>query len=151
MLDLILERLALNGSPGRFLAMVFTTVIALVVGVPAAARHNKLGDVGLMGLSQVGIAILNFWFAILLILVFSVQLQWFSAGGFDGLGRRRPCRIEVAAAARPVPGRGAGGHPGAHHPLGRAGGHARGLRAHRARQGRHPARRALEPRAAQRR
>jgi peptide/nickel transport system permease protein len=26
----------------------------------------------------------NFWFAILLILVFSVKLQWFSAGGFDG-------------------------------------------------------------------
>jgi peptide/nickel transport system permease protein len=54
----------------------------------AAARHNKLGDVGLMGLSQVGIAIPNFWFAILLILVFSVQLQWFSAGGFPGWERR---------------------------------------------------------------
>ena len=50
----------------------------------AAARHNRLGDVGLMGLAQVGIAIPNFWFAILLILVFSVKLQWFSAGGFEG-------------------------------------------------------------------
>ena len=66
------------------MAMTLTTVLALVVGVTAAARHNRLGDVGLMGLAQVGIAIPNFWFAILLILVFSVKLQWFSAGGFEG-------------------------------------------------------------------
>ncbi|MES1265073.1 MAG: ABC transporter permease subunit, partial [Variovorax sp.] len=84
-LDLILERLALT-VPLALLAMAFTTVLALAVGVTAAARHNKLGDVGLMGLTQVGIAIPNFWFAILLILVFSVQLQWFSAGGFEGWG-----------------------------------------------------------------
>jgi peptide/nickel transport system permease protein len=37
-----------------------------------------------MGLTQVGIAIPNFWFAILLILLFSVKLGWFSAGGFPG-------------------------------------------------------------------
>jgi peptide/nickel transport system permease protein len=83
--DLILERLALT-VPLALMAMTLTTVLALLVGVTAAARHNKLGDVGLMGLTQVGIAIPNFWFAILLILVFSVQLQWFSAGGFDGWG-----------------------------------------------------------------
>jgi peptide/nickel transport system permease protein len=83
--DLILERLALT-APLAVLAMALTTVLALVVGVTAAARHNKLDDVGLMGLAQVGIAIPNFWFAILLILIFSVNLQWFSAGGFDGWG-----------------------------------------------------------------
>jgi len=84
-LDLILERLALT-VPLALMAMTLTAALALLVGVTAAARHNKLGDVGLMGLTQVGIAIPNFWFAILLILVFSVQLQWFSAGGFDGWG-----------------------------------------------------------------
>ncbi|MDR3455734.1 MAG: ABC transporter permease [Rhodoferax sp.] len=83
--DLIRERLALT-VPLALLAMAFTTVLALAVGVTAAARHNKLGDVGLMSLTQVGIAIPNFWFAILLILLFSVKLQWFSAGGFDGWG-----------------------------------------------------------------
>lgn len=83
--ELILERLALT-APLAIMAMVMTTVLALVVGIAAAARHNKLGDVGLMGLTQVGIAIPNFWFAILLILLFSVKLQWFSAGGFDGWG-----------------------------------------------------------------
>ena len=84
-LDLIRERLALT-VPLALLAMALTTLFALLVGVTAAARHNKLGDVGLMSLTQVGIAIPNFWFAILLILLFSVKLQWFSAGGFDGWG-----------------------------------------------------------------
>jgi peptide/nickel transport system permease protein len=52
-----------------------------------------------MGLSQVGIAIPNFWFAILLILLFSVQLKWFSAGGFPGWERRHPAGPAGAAAA----------------------------------------------------
>ena len=81
--DLILERLSLT-VPLALMAMLMTTALALTVGIYAAARHNRLGDVGLMGLTQIGIAIPNFWFAILLILLFSVKLQWFSAGGFSG-------------------------------------------------------------------
>ena len=81
--ELVLERLALT-VPLALMAMAITTVLALVAGIYAAANHNKAGDVGLMALTQVGIAIPNFWFAILLILLFSVQLGWFSAGGFPG-------------------------------------------------------------------
>lgn len=81
--ELVLERLSLT-VPLALLAMAFTTVLALAAGIYAASRHNKLGDVGVMGLTQVGIAIPNFWFAILLILLFSVHLGWFSAGGFPG-------------------------------------------------------------------
>ena len=81
--ELIWERLAVT-VPLALMAMALTTVLALCVGIYAASHHNKLGDVGLMGLTQVGIAIPNFWFAILLILLFSVHLQWFSAGGFEG-------------------------------------------------------------------
>jgi peptide/nickel transport system permease protein len=81
--ELVLERLALT-VPLALMAMALTTVLALAAGIYAASRHNKLGDVGIMGLTQVGIAIPNFWFAILLILLFSVQLKWFSAGGFPG-------------------------------------------------------------------
>ena len=83
--DLVLERLALT-VPLALMAMAITSVLALAAGIYAASRHNKLGDVGIMGLSQVGIAIPNFWFAILLILLFSVHLGWFSAGGFNGWG-----------------------------------------------------------------
>ncbi|GKS83265.1 ABC transporter permease [Acidovorax sp. SUPP1855] len=81
--DLVLERLALT-VPLALMAMAITTVLALLAGVYAAPRHNRWGDVGVMGLAQIGIAIPNFWFAILLILLFSVKLQWFAAGGFPG-------------------------------------------------------------------
>ncbi len=81
--ELVLERLALT-VPLALMAMSITSVLALAAGIYAASRHDKLGDVGVMGLSQIGIAIPNFWFAILLILLFSVHLKWFSAGGFPG-------------------------------------------------------------------
>lgn len=81
--ELIVERLALT-VPLAVMAMLLTTALALFVGVYAASQHNRAGDIGLMSVAQVGIAIPNFWFAILLILLFSVKLQWFSAGGFDG-------------------------------------------------------------------
>jgi peptide/nickel transport system permease protein len=81
--DLVLERLAVT-VPLALMAMALTTVVAIGLGVYAASRHNRLGDVGVMAASQVGIAIPNFWFAILLILVFAVHLQWVSAGGFPG-------------------------------------------------------------------
>ena len=82
-LDLVLERLAVT-VPLAVIAMLLTTALALSTGIYAASRHNHIGDTGLMGLTQIGIAVPNFWFAIMLILLFSVQLQWFSAGGFPG-------------------------------------------------------------------
>ena len=81
--ELIAERWWLT-VPLALLAMALATVLALSAGIYAAAHHRKGGDIGVMVLAQIGIAIPNFWFAILLILLFSVQLQWFSAGGFPG-------------------------------------------------------------------
>jgi peptide/nickel transport system permease protein len=81
--ELIAERMRVT-LPLAVLAMALTVVLALALGLYAASRHNGLGDVGVMAASQVGIAIPNFWFAILLILLFAVQLQWVSAGGFPG-------------------------------------------------------------------
>ncbi|MCF8210346.1 MAG: ABC transporter permease [Rhodoferax sp.] len=81
--DLIVERMAVS-LPLSMMAMLLTVALALSLGVFAASRHNRFGDVGVMAASQVGVAIPNFWLAILLILVFAVQLQWVSAGGFPG-------------------------------------------------------------------
>src|SRR3954468_1757366 len=80
---LIAERLALTG-PLALLSSAITVVLALGAGLYTAANHNRLGDVGVMSLTQIGIALPNFWFAILLILLFAVKLQWLSAGGFPG-------------------------------------------------------------------
>src|SRR6478609_6099510 len=71
-----------DASPDAVRAL--TVTLALSAGIYTAANHNKLGDVGVMSLTQVGIALPNFWFAILLVLLFSVRLQWLSAGGFPG-------------------------------------------------------------------
>ncbi|MCK1723209.1 ABC transporter permease [Bradyrhizobium sp. 141] len=81
--SLIAERLVLT-FPLAIMAMTITVTLALSAGIYTAANHNKLGDVGVMSLTQVGIALPNFWFAILLVLLFSVRLQWLSAGGFAG-------------------------------------------------------------------
>jgi peptide/nickel transport system permease protein len=81
--QLIAERLQVT-LPLALLAMALTVVAALAFGLYAAAHHNKLGDVSVMAASQLGLSIPNFWFAILLILLFAVQLQWVGAGGFPG-------------------------------------------------------------------
>ena len=81
--ELIAERLRVT-LPLALMAMGLTVVLALGLGLYAASRHNRIGDVSVMAASQLGIAIPNFWFAILLILLFAVQLQWVSAGGFPG-------------------------------------------------------------------
>ncbi|MCC7152174.1 MAG: ABC transporter permease [Rubrivivax sp.] len=81
--ELIAERMRVT-LPLAVIAMSLTVVLALTLGVYAAARHNRAGDIGVMAASQLGMAIPNFWFAILLILLFAVQLQWVNAGGFPG-------------------------------------------------------------------
>jgi peptide/nickel transport system permease protein len=99
---LILERLRVT-LPLALLAMALTTVLALTLGLYAAARHGRAGDVGVMALSQLGIAIPNFWFAILLISLFAVQLQWVGAGGFPGWTEAEGGGIGPALAALLLP------------------------------------------------
>lgn len=65
-------------------ALTLSTLIAFPVGILAAAKRNSAADVSVMGLTQLGVAIPNFWFAMLLVLLFSITLRWFSAGGFPG-------------------------------------------------------------------
>ncbi len=51
---------------------------------PAASRRGSATDVSIMDATQLGVAVPNFWFAMLLVVVFSINLRWFSAGGFPG-------------------------------------------------------------------
>jgi peptide/nickel transport system permease protein len=70
--------------PLTLYAMVLSTLIALPVGMLAAARRGRPADLAVMGTTQLGIAVPNFWFAMLLVLLFAISLRWFSAGGFPG-------------------------------------------------------------------
>lgn len=81
--ELIADRVVVS-LPLTVYALALSTLIAFPVGVFAASRRNSVGDISVMGATQFGIAIPNFWFAMLLVLVFSINLRWFSAGGFPG-------------------------------------------------------------------
>jgi peptide/nickel transport system permease protein len=81
--QLMLERLQVT-LPLAVMAMGLTVALALALGIFAASKQNKAGDIGVMTLSQLGLALPNFWLAILLILLFAVHLEWVSAGGFPG-------------------------------------------------------------------
>ena len=81
--ELVSERLAVT-APLALLAFVLSTLIAVPLGMFAATRRGRPGDWAVMAFSQAGLAIPNFWFAILLILVFAVWLRWLPAGGFPG-------------------------------------------------------------------
>ena len=81
--ELVSERIVVS-APLAVMALVLSTVIAIPVGLIAAARRGGAADWGIMGGTQLGIAVPNFWFAMILVLVFAVKLRWVSAGGFPG-------------------------------------------------------------------
>ena len=83
---LIASSLAVS-APLALMAMALAAVIALITGVYAADRRGRTGDAIVMGASQIGVALPNFWLAILLVILFAVTLRLVPAGGFPGWGR----------------------------------------------------------------
>lgn len=80
--ELVIERLSVT-VPLALIAFLFAIMLAFPLGIVAAKNRNRPGDYAVMGFSQIGLAIPNFWFGILLILIFAVQLRWFGSGGFS--------------------------------------------------------------------
>jgi dipeptide transport system permease protein len=62
-------------------AMVFALLIGIPAGVLAAVKRNSWLDHGLMGASLTGYSMPIFWWGLLLILLFSVQLGWTPVSG----------------------------------------------------------------------
>jgi peptide/nickel transport system permease protein len=83
--SLILSRLPVT-IPLALLSILFAVVFSIPLGIYAALHRNQPGDYGVMIFSQIGLAIPAFWAGILLILLFAVELRWFSAGGFKPWG-----------------------------------------------------------------
>ena len=80
---LIADRIWIS-VPLALYALALSTLIAFPAGILAAVKRNSATDVTIMGATQIGVAVPNFWFAMLLVLLFSITLRWFSAGGFPG-------------------------------------------------------------------
>ncbi len=82
---LIRSRLAVT-LPLTLLATLLSIGIGIPLGTFAATRKGKLGDFGVIALSQIGISVPAFWLGMLALLFFSVQLNLLPSGGFPGWG-----------------------------------------------------------------
>ncbi len=80
--SLILQRLQVT-IPLAILSILFAIAFSIPSGIYASLHRNRIGDYGVMVLSQIGLAIPAFWAGILLILLFAVTLHWLPAGGFQ--------------------------------------------------------------------
>lgn len=83
-MSLVLSRfpatLLLSGT-----AMVIAILVAMPLGAWAALRPNSIGDYLGKLIFGVGMGFPAYWIGIMLILLFSVRLQLFPAGGYGGL------------------------------------------------------------------
>jgi peptide/nickel transport system substrate-binding protein len=81
--ELIVERLQVS-LPLAVFALLISTAIAFPIGLVSAARRGRATDIVLNSVTQLGLAIPNFWLGIVLVMVFAVGFHWVSAGGFPG-------------------------------------------------------------------
>jgi len=81
--QLIGERMAVT-LPLAFMAIALATLIGVPLGILAASRHGRPEDAAVMVFAQLGLAVPNFWFGLLLVLAFAIGLGWLPAGGFPG-------------------------------------------------------------------
>ena len=81
--ELLVERIKIT-LPLALLAMLISGVVAIAIGVYSAAKRGQIGDTVVMGVAQIGVAVPNFWLALLLILLFALRLAWLPASGFAG-------------------------------------------------------------------
>lgn len=70
-------RLALSAS-------AISVLLALPIGIYSAVKKGTLRDNFAMLLSMLGISMPNFWFGLLLIIGFSLHLNWFPSSGYTG-------------------------------------------------------------------
>ena len=64
-----------------FFALIFAICVGLPAGILAAIKRNTVADYAVMGVSLTGYSMPIFWWALLLILLFSVQLGWTPVSG----------------------------------------------------------------------
>jgi len=64
-----------------FFALIFAVCVGLPAGILAAIKRNTVADYAVMGVSLTGYSMPIFWWALLLILLFSVQLGWTPVSG----------------------------------------------------------------------
>lgn len=80
-IDLLKERLPATLKLG-FISLAVSLPLALLFGVISAIKRNSLLDNAVTTFVVMGRSIPTFWFASLMVLIFSVQLKWLPASGY---------------------------------------------------------------------
>lgn len=62
-------------------ALLISIIIAIPLGLWAGLHKNKLADKVISIITYLGISVPPFWFAMILVLFFALQLHWFPTGG----------------------------------------------------------------------
>ncbi len=81
--DLVMQALPYSLALGGF-ALLFSTVVGLVLGVIAALNRDTLIDQIVMGGVLLGSTVPSFWLGLLMILAFAVYFPWFPVSGARG-------------------------------------------------------------------
>jgi len=79
---MIMERMAATLYLGA-VSLSFALLLAFPIGIIAAIRHNTWIDGLTMFIYTLGLAMPNFWLGLLLILFFSLRLDWLPSFGAD--------------------------------------------------------------------
>lgn len=79
--ELIASRLPVTLILGVVSAVV-SIVLGILFGAITAVKRGTLTDTIITVLANIGLATPNFWIAVLLVLVFSIQLKWLPSYGF---------------------------------------------------------------------
>jgi peptide/nickel transport system permease protein len=64
------------------LSMIVSIVVGIPAGVIAAVRRGKPSDYAVTVVALTGLSVPHFWFGLLLIIWFAVDLHWLPAGGY---------------------------------------------------------------------
>lgn len=79
--DLLLSRIPVTFTLA-FLALIIGIIIAVPSGILAAVKRGSVWDQLFMFLAMFGVSMPGFWLALILILVFAVELGWFPVVGY---------------------------------------------------------------------
>jgi peptide/nickel transport system permease protein len=80
-IEVTLERLPVSLSIALY-ALVLTLIFGIIMGIFAALRQNTWVDQAVMTLALVGVSLPNFWLALILIVIFAVELGWLPTAGY---------------------------------------------------------------------